>query len=65
MDINRYWQINFIVEEIKAEDFGGFAAILSNGYKLEVFPDSSEDDEDSEHWRFFNPKGLLKVNVDI
>lgn len=45
-----------IVEEIEADDFGGFAAILSNGYKLDTFPDSSEDDEDSEHWRFFNPK---------
>lgn len=45
-----------IVEEIAVDDFGGFTVILSNGYKLEIFPDSSEDDEDGEHWRFFNSK---------
>ena len=45
-----------MVERIEADDVGGFVAILSNGYNLEVFPDSSEDDGDSENWRFFNRK---------
>ncbi|TDL82901.1 hypothetical protein [Peribacillus frigoritolerans] len=42
------------IERIIADDIGGFAPILSNGYKLSAFPDSSEDDGVSEHWRFFN-----------
>ncbi|MGX1193035.1 hypothetical protein [Metabacillus sp. SLBN-84] len=42
-----------IVEEIEVDDIGGFSVILSSAYKLETFPDSSEEDE---HWRFFNSK---------
>lgn len=48
--------VRLIVERIKADDVGGLVVFLSNGYKLETFPDSSEDDDDSEHWRFFNRK---------
>jgi hypothetical protein len=44
------------VEHIESDDVGGFKIFLSNDYKLEAFPDSSEDDEHSEHWRFFNRK---------
>jgi hypothetical protein len=47
-----------MVERIEADDVGGIEVFLSNGYKLEAFPDSSGDDDgdDSEHWRFFNRK---------
>ncbi|GGB43024.1 hypothetical protein [Fictibacillus barbaricus] len=45
-----------MVERIEADDVGGIEVFLSNGYKLETFPDSSGDDDDSEHWRFFNRK---------
>ena len=44
------------VLKIDSDELGGFNVTLSGGYKLEVFPDSSEDDEQSEHWRFFNRK---------
>ena len=45
-----------IVEQIESDEIGGLKVILSDGYKLEVFPGSSEDDEQSEHWRFFSRK---------
>lgn len=45
-----------IVLQIDSDEVGGLNVTLSGGYKLEVFPDSSEDDEHSEHWRFFNRK---------
>jgi hypothetical protein len=44
------------VIQIDADTIGGFILTFSNGYMLEVFPDSSEDDDQSEHWRFFNRK---------
>ncbi|WML52242.1 hypothetical protein RCG17_23105 [Neobacillus sp. PS3-12] len=44
------------VKKIESDDVGGLKVFLSDGYKLEAFPDSSEDDEQSEHWRFFNRK---------
>jgi hypothetical protein len=44
------------VLQIDSDEVGGLKVTLSGGYKLEVFPDSSEDDEQSEHWRFFNRK---------
>ncbi|WP_078554404.1 hypothetical protein [Bacillus alkalicellulosilyticus] len=44
------------VLHIDSDEVGGFSITLTRGYKLEVFPDSSEDDEQSEHWRFFNRK---------
>lgn len=47
---------NVKVLQINSDEFGGLNVVLSGGYKLEVFPDSSEDDEQSEHWRFFNRK---------
>jgi hypothetical protein len=45
-----------LVKQIESDELGGLVMTLSEGYKLEVFPDSSEDDEQSEHWRFFNRK---------
>ncbi|MEK4487111.1 hypothetical protein MHH81_16310 [Psychrobacillus sp. FSL H8-0484] len=44
------------VVNIDSDEVGGLKVFLSDGYKLEAFPDSSEDDEQSEHWRFFNRK---------
>ena len=44
------------VLQIDSDEVGGFYVTLSGGYKLEVFPDSSEEDEQSEHWRLFNRK---------
>lgn len=44
------------VKKIESDEVGGLKVFLPDGYKLEVFPDSSEDDEQSEHWRFFNRK---------
>lgn len=49
-------QGNIIVESIESDDVGGLKVFLSEGFVLEVFPDSSEDDEYSEFWRFFNRK---------
>lgn len=44
------------VLQIDSDEVGGLNIILSGGYKLEAFPDSSKDDEQSEHWRLFNRK---------
>ncbi|QFT89219.1 hypothetical protein FIU87_11220 [Bacillus sp. THAF10] len=44
------------VLQIVSDEVGGFNVTLSGGYNLEVFPDSSEEDEQSEHWRLFNRK---------
>lgn len=44
------------VLQIDSDEVGGFNVTLSGGYKLEVFPDSSEDDGQSEYWRLFNRK---------
>lgn len=38
------------VTEIHADKYGGFSLSFDNGWKLDVFPDDSDDDE---HWRFF------------
>jgi hypothetical protein len=48
---------DLIVLKIDSDDIGGLKIHLSEGYTLDVFPDGSEDDEYSEHWRFFNRKG--------
>ncbi|WP_043932781.1 hypothetical protein [Bacillus sp. EB01] len=48
---------NLTVLKIDSDHIGGLNILLSEGYKLDVFPDSSDDDENSEHWRFFNRKG--------
>jgi hypothetical protein len=45
-----------IVERIDSDELGGLKIFLSESYVLEVFPDSSQDDEYSEFWRFFNRK---------
>lgn len=45
-----------IVEGIDSDDIGGLKVYLSEKYVLEAFPDESDDDEDSEFWRFFNMK---------
>ncbi|PGY07105.1 hypothetical protein [Bacillus sp. AFS031507] len=49
-------QENCIVESIDSDNVGGFKVFLSEGFVFEVFPDTSEDDEYSEFWRFFNRK---------
>lgn len=45
-----------IVERIDSDEIGGLKVFLSESHVLEVFPDSSEDDEYSEFWRFFTRK---------
>ncbi|MCM3796474.1 hypothetical protein [Priestia megaterium] len=42
------------VERVEPDEVGGLKIFLSQDYLLEVFPDTSEDDEYSEFWRFFN-----------
>jgi hypothetical protein len=37
------------------DDVGGFSLVLSDGYRLDVFPDDSSRDDYSEHWRLFVP----------
>ncbi|AYE53337.1 hypothetical protein OEA_26940 (plasmid) [Priestia megaterium NCT-2] len=41
------------VEKIDSDEIGGLKVFLSKDFTLNVFPDSSEDDEYSEFWRFF------------
>ena len=47
---------NTIVERVDSDEVGGLKIFLSQGYLLEVFPDTSEDDEYSEFWRLFKRK---------
>jgi len=49
-------QNRLIVEKIDSDEIGGLKVFLSDNYVLEVFPDSSQDDEYSEFWRFFTRK---------
>ena len=43
------------VERITADNVGSLTVFLSSSIVIEVFPDNSYLDEDSEHWRFFRP----------
>jgi hypothetical protein len=58
MNVLKLLQTTMAIEvlQIDSDEVGGFNFTLSGGYKLEVFPDSSEDDEQSEYWRLFNRK---------
>ncbi len=42
-------KINWNVESIKVDDYGGFILYFSNGYQLETFPNETSDD--GELWR--------------
>ena len=42
-----------IVTQVEADDVGSLRILLSTDVAIELFPDSSEEDEYSEHWRFF------------
>lgn len=48
---------HLIVERIDSDEVGGLKVFLSENYVLEAFPDTSEDDEYSEFWRFLNHRG--------
>ncbi|MED4067588.1 hypothetical protein [Priestia megaterium] len=41
------------VEKIDSDEIGGLKVFLSKDFTLNVFPDSSEDGEYNEFWRFF------------
>jgi len=41
------------VEKIDLDEIGGLTIFLSKGFRLNVFPDISGDDEYSEFWRFY------------
>ncbi|AGK55271.1 hypothetical protein [Bacillus sp. 1NLA3E] len=53
--IKTFLEVNgsIIVEQIESDGVGGLKVVLSGGYTLEVFLDSSENNAHSEHWRFF------------
>ncbi len=42
-----------VVMTVQPDDVGGFCVRLSNDYRLDVFPD--ESDETCEYWRIFQP----------
>jgi hypothetical protein len=44
-----------VVHSVTTDDVGGFSLTLSHDYRLDVFPDHSSHDDDSEHWRLFEP----------
>ena len=48
----------FIITAIEPDQLGGFKLQLGETYILEVFPNSSDDDEYSEFWRLFNRDGI-------
>jgi hypothetical protein len=48
-----------VVQQVNAGDAGSLTIVLEEGYKLEVFP---QDSENGEHWRFFKP-GLAEPHL--
>jgi hypothetical protein len=42
-----------VVTSVQVDDVGGFFVHFGGDYRLDVFPD--ESDETSEHWRIFQP----------
>ncbi len=40
--------------KVQVDGLGGLKIWMSNSFVLEVFPDSSDESEDWEFWRFFN-----------
>jgi len=49
-----------VVEEVLADDFGGFQPVLSGEFRLQVFPCGSR----GEDWRFFAPGSDHHLVVD-
>jgi hypothetical protein len=45
----------YVVEGVAADPLGGLRISLAGRFALDVFPDSSDDTEYSEYWRFFKP----------
>jgi len=43
-----------VVASVQVDDVGGFSVHLSGEFRLDVFPDESDDT--SEHWRIFQPR---------
>ncbi|WP_421381728.1 hypothetical protein ACOJQI_20880 [Bacillus salacetis] len=48
---------DLIVDGIDSDNIGGLKVLLSKKYALEIFPDSSEDDDYSEFWRLISQNG--------
>ncbi|MFX3618691.1 MAG: hypothetical protein ACE3JK_14375 [Sporolactobacillus sp.] len=46
------------MKEINADNLGGFKLYFSKSYSLELFPDDSDESEESEFWRFFQVNNL-------
>jgi hypothetical protein len=44
---------SLIVEAVEADNVGSVSLVFAGGFKLEILPDSSLDDDYAEHWRFF------------
>jgi len=42
------------VRKIESDEVGGLKVFFTEDYVLEVFPDTSDEDEYSEFWRFIN-----------
>jgi len=46
-----------MVASCTADEVGGFRLMLSDGFRLEVFPCDSDESPENEHWRLFRFKG--------
>jgi hypothetical protein len=44
-----------IVQHVTADGVGSVCLILSDDFRLEIFPDDTQVDEYAEYWRFFKP----------
>ncbi|MBE5393919.1 MULTISPECIES: hypothetical protein [Brevibacillus] len=53
--IIKFKALNILVDKIEADDLGGIKVYFSDRYLLELFPDSSSEEE---FWRFFVPGEL-------
>lgn len=47
---------SFIVQDVSADDFGGFELIFQRNVKLQVLPMSASKDLNNEYWRIFEPR---------
>ena len=43
------------LQKVIADEVGSLTLMLSDDSQLEIFPDSTDTDDDSEYWRLFQP----------
>ena len=53
--IEQHVSCPLVVESIEADDIGSLRIRFTGGFTLDLFPDTSNNDRDDEHWCLFEP----------